>query len=60
MWHGLAWRLPGAPGWFADASTSRACREAGFEHVDIEELDLRREAGLPVPGILVRARKAAA
>ncbi|MCD6664044.1 MAG: methyltransferase domain-containing protein [Comamonas sp.] len=39
---------------------ARACREAGFEHVDFEELDLRREAGVPVPGILVRARKAAA
>lgn len=39
---------------------ARVCREAGFESVDIEELDLRREAGVPVPGILVRARKAAA
>jgi len=39
---------------------ARLCREAGFETVDIQELDLRREAGVPVPGILVRARKAAA
>lgn len=39
---------------------ARVCREAGFESVDIEELDLRREAGVPVPGILVQARKAAA
>lgn len=36
-----------------------ACRAAGFESVEIEELDLRREAGVPVRGILVRARKAA-
>jgi len=38
----------------------RLCREAGFESVEIEELDLHREAGVPVRGILVRARKAAA
>lgn len=35
------------------------CWEAGFADVQIEELELRREAGVPVPGILVHARKAA-
>lgn len=39
---------------------ARLCREAGFESVEIEELDLRREANTPVRGVLVRARKAAA
>lgn len=39
---------------------AQVCRTAGFEAVDIEELDLRREAGVPVRGMLVRARKAAA
>ncbi len=38
---------------------ARLCREAGFEDVEIEELELRREAGVPVQGLLVRARKAA-
>ncbi|QEA11749.1 tetratricopeptide repeat protein [Comamonas flocculans] len=39
---------------------ARLCREAGFESVEIEELDLRREAGAAVRGILVRAHKAPA
>lgn len=36
------------------------CREAGFERVDVEDMVLRYEAGEPVQGFLVAARKAAA
>lgn len=35
------------------------CRQAGFESIDIQDLVLRYEAGVPVPGFLVQARKAA-
>ena len=36
------------------------CRQAGFEGVEVEDLTLRYEAGEPVQGFLVMARKAAA
>ena len=36
------------------------CRQAGFESVEIEDLVLRYEAGEPVQGFVVTARKAAA
>lgn len=36
------------------------CQAAGFETVQIDDLVLRYEAGQPVPGLLVAARKAAA
>ncbi|MDO5625266.1 MAG: methyltransferase domain-containing protein [Pseudomonadota bacterium] len=39
----------------------RLCREAGFDEVTLEHLDaLRTEAGQPVPGFIVTARKPAA
>lgn len=36
------------------------CRQAGFESVEIEDMALRYEAGEPVQGFVVTARKAAA
>ena len=36
------------------------CRQAGFESVEIEDLVLRYEAGEPVQGFVVTARKSAA
>jgi predicted TPR repeat methyltransferase len=36
------------------------CQQAGFESVQIEDVTLRHEAGAPVQGVLVMARKAAA
>ena len=36
------------------------CKQAGFESVQIEDVVIRQEAGQPVQGFLVMARKAAA
>ena len=36
------------------------CKQAGFESVQIEDMVIRQEAGQPVQGFLVMARKAAA
>lgn len=36
------------------------CRQAGFENVQIDDVVIRHEAGQPVQGFLVMARKAAA
>ena len=43
------------------SAVERQCREAGFDNVSIEHLPtLRMEAGQPLPGFLVTARKALA
>ena len=42
------------------SSVERLCREAGFEDIEVEQLEqLRLEGGQPLPGYLVVARKPA-